>query len=135
MGDRGNIVIEKDGDMFPHPVWLYTHWGGSGLKRDLQVALTKAKPRWEDGSYAARVIFQEMIGGDDSNSGFGISTAQGDGEHPLLCVNFGDQKVRERAADRDINSPVVREWTFEEFVALKPDALEPGDPVEDGGAA
>ena len=78
MGDRGNIIIQG-GSMFPHPLYLYTHWSGSDLPKILKAALVKGKDRWHDPQYLARVIFQQMIGKDNDITGYGLSTEQGDG--------------------------------------------------------
>ena len=114
MGDRGNIVIEKDkSGLFPAPVYFYTHWSGSDLKETLKDALVRGKARWNDPSYLARVIFCEMVGDNDGVTGYGISTAIGDNGHNLLCVNIDEKKVIER--DRRTNEP-VKEWSFEDYV-------------------
>lgn len=120
MGDRGNIVIERDSDAFPHPLFMYTHWRGSELLSILQAALLRGKDRWQDGQYLPRIIFSEMI--KDSvlyTTGYGLSTAVGDGSHKLLCVNIVEQKVKERESAQDPDSAIEREWSFEEFVNAK----------------
>lgn len=90
MGDRGNIVIrQKDhGD-----VWLYTHWSGSEIEQTLSVALDKGRDRWTDPSYLSRIVFQTMLRGDDSTTGFGISCWMCDNEHPILVADCDQQKV------------------------------------------
>lgn len=118
MGDRANIVIEADQRMFPHPVFFYTHWCGYRIKPALQAALLRGKERWDDPQYLARVIFCGLVGKDEDISGFGISTRIGDGGGKLLCVNMEENKVRERDSSSNINAPVLREWTFREFVEL-----------------
>lgn len=120
MGDRGNIVMERDDDMFPHPLFMYTHWAGSAIKPTLQDALIRGKGRWDDGPYLARIIFCELIQENVlGETGFGLSTAIGDGSHDLLCVNVAEQKVKERRSAEDPGATVIQEWTFEEFVAAK----------------
>lgn len=117
MGDRGNIVIEQDTDAFPHPLFMYTHWSGSDLKSILQAALIRGKSRWNDGQYLPRIIFSEMI--KDSvldETGYGLSTAVGDGDDVLLCVNIVEQKVRARNM---VGGKATKEWTFEKFVKAK----------------
>lgn len=118
MGDRANIVIEKDDEVFPHPVFFYTHWSGSRIKDTLRSALLRGKDRWSDPQYLARIIFCELVKDDvEGLVGFGISTAIGDGGHLLLCVNLKENKVRERNSSKDINASTLREWTFDEFCA------------------
>lgn len=119
MGDRANIIIEGDGDMFPAPVYFYTHGRGSEIKRSLQATLRR-KQRWDDHPYLARMIFCDLIGDYAKEStGFGISTRIGDGARNLLCVNMQQQMVRKLDSPEDINAPVAAQWTFEEFCALE----------------
>ena len=85
MGDRANVVVLGTG---PSPVYLYTHWGGSELPATLQAALKRGEGRWTDPSYLARIIFCEMVAGrEQSELGYGISTAITDNSYPLLVVN------------------------------------------------
>lgn len=92
MGDRGNIIIEGGGT-FPHPVYLYTHWSGSGIPQLLRAALKRGEDRWNDPAYLARVIFQGLIGKDNDITGFGISTSYGDGGTDWF-VDMEKQTVR-----------------------------------------
>jgi hypothetical protein len=117
MGNRANIVIEQDSDMFPHPIYFYTHYDGSEIEQILKSALIRGRDRWDDPQYLSRVIFCEMIK-DDLNgvTGYGITTAIGDGGYKLLCVKMDEQKVRIRDSSDDITAKIIKEWTFEEFV-------------------
>jgi len=81
MGDRGNIYV-KDAD-----VYLYSHWGGYDLSLCARDALKKAPDRWTDAMYLARVMFQSMLCGDDSSTGFGISHLIGDNERPVIVID------------------------------------------------
>src|SRR5882672_3955030 len=91
MGDRANVAIVQDGS--EQMVYLYTHWGGDGLPHTVQKALAK-KWRWDDGIYLARIIFDQMINGNQgTETGFGISTSISDNEHPIVVVNPREQKV------------------------------------------
>lgn len=97
MGDRGNIVIkQKDDDL----IFLYTHWGGHDIKETLSKALARGRDRWDDESYLARIIFEEMISVDRNGStGFGISTYPPDNDgYPFLVVDMKSQKVFEHEA-------------------------------------
>jgi hypothetical protein len=117
--DKANIVIESDKEMFPHPVFFYTHWSGSTIKDTLQAALAH-KRWWDDPQYLARIIFCELVKNQPhGTTGYGISTRIGNGSHKLLCVNMEENKVRERNSTEDINAAVLHEWTFEEFVKAK----------------
>ncbi len=119
MGDRANIVIEADNDMFPHPVFFYTHWAGYRIKKTLQAALIRGRERWDDAQYLSRVIFCEMVGNDTGITGLGISTKIGDHGGNLLCVNMEENMVRERDSRKDIGAPILNQWTFADFIALK----------------
>jgi len=92
MGNRGNIVIEKDGDYFTAPLFMYSHWTGSSLGVVLASALKRGRNRWDDPSYLARIIFSEMIQGYVmEETGFGLSNVIGDGNGKLWCVNIAKQ--------------------------------------------
>lgn len=88
MGDRANVKV-VDGDS---TVFLYTHWSGTELPGILKTALAR-KVRWDDGAYLTRIIFQEMVGDDTGESGYGISSTVGDGEDRVLIVDVGTQTV------------------------------------------
>jgi len=73
MGDRGQVQIksnfQNDGD-----IWLYTHWDGHDLVETVRVAMAK-KWRWNDPEYLTRIIFCEMVKGEESGeTGYGIGT-------------------------------------------------------------
>lgn len=119
MGDRGNIAI-KDGYGY---VFLYTHWGGSLIAGVLRRALAK-KSGWEDPSYLARIIFQEMLNGDTGTTGYGIGLqAADDVEHPILVVDCDTRTVIAMPIgwvhDSNVKPKPLGRWTFEEFVTLK----------------
>jgi len=90
MGDRGNIIV-KSGES---KVYLYSHWSGSGLPEVIKSAL-KRNERWDDGEYLARILFCEMIKGQEGGAtGFGISSTFGDGGTDIL-VDVDAQTVRD----------------------------------------
>ncbi len=96
MGDRGNIVVSETGEPGTH-VFLYTHWGGSGIHHDLQTALARLE-RWTDDGYLTRIIFCEMIAhcGAEAltdENGYGISCSYQDNEHCVLRVLVAKQKI------------------------------------------
>jgi hypothetical protein len=110
MGDRANIVIKADGEVFPHDVFFYTHWCGYNIRNVVQSALIKGRGRWSDPAYLARVIFCTLVEEDpDGITGYGLSTRIGDGDDNLLDVYMRDKRVRHRG----------KLWTFEEFVEDK----------------
>jgi hypothetical protein len=103
MGDRGNIVIEKDGK----PVlYFYTHWTGSRLPSIVAAGLEHGRGRWGDSSYLNRALFQTLIEGDGGILGYGISSTMGDGgtevyiDHDKKRVSYNDTG-----------------YTFESFIA------------------
>lgn len=104
MGDRGNIIV-KDADS---KVYLYTHWSGSDLPHVLKRALDR-RQRWDDGPYLTRIIFCEMIKGNEQDeTGFGISSVHGDGNKNLTV------DVEAQTVTADDGKPVA----FTEFVGL-----------------
>lgn len=106
MGDRGNIVVNG--------VWLYTHWGGSDIKKDLQKALQR-HIRWDDAPYLTRIIFDQMKGNDFGETGWGISLKMCDNEHNILFVDCENQRVIEKNEE----GKEIKRWTFEEYVRAK----------------
>ena len=82
MGDRANIQI-RDGE---DSVYLYTHWHGSEAPSMLQRALQRGRERWAHADYLARIIFCEMVRGNEMDvTGFGISsTMTGASKHILV---------------------------------------------------
>ncbi len=111
MGDRANVkVVDGDSTLF-----LYTHWGASDLPETLQTALAR-RQRWNDGAYLTRIIFQEMVGDDTGETGFGISSTIGDGDDRVLTVDVDKQTVTIFSQYAAINKTV----SFQEFVGLSP---------------
>ena len=89
MGDRGQILMKETG------VYLYSHWGGSVLKKIVKASL-KRNQRWNDVEYLTRIIFCEMIKDYvTSETGFGIGNSEhGDNEHDLIIVDTETQTVQ-----------------------------------------
>ena len=91
MGDRANVKI-VDGES---TVFLYTHNQGTTLPVILQEALRRSQERWADGAYLARIIFCDMVeGNEDELTGFGISSVIGDGEDRVITINLDDQTAQ-----------------------------------------
>lgn len=113
MGDRAQVVITNNDDL-KGAVWLYSHWGGTDLPSVVQAAL-KRKARWNDHEYLARIVFQQMIGNDKHETGFGIGTSEhGDGEHPVLILNTESMTITVRD---------MHHMPFKSFIELEPQAL------------
>lgn len=94
MGDRANIHILNAGSDDNQGVYLYTHWGGSELLVTLQRALISGKNRWSDDQYLTRIIFCEMVKGQEAEeTGFGITSTVRDGEDRVIVVNTETQTV------------------------------------------
>ena len=57
MGDRRIAEIRtRDGS-----IYFYTHWGGYHLPNEAFNAIMAAKPRWDDESYATRIIVDQLL--------------------------------------------------------------------------
>lgn len=118
MGDRGNIVIrQSDGD-----VWFYTHWSGSEIKDTVKTALAK-RWRWNDESYLARIVFSELVkGNEEEETGFGISTQLQDNGHDIVVVDVPHQRVFTIKEEELQDRYVPKDWkpkkstSFENFV-------------------
>jgi hypothetical protein len=88
MGDRAQVFIHNGGHAAP--VALYTHSAGGTLASTVARALAR-KQRWNDPEYLARIIFCEMVRGDEAGDvDFGIGTAQHfDLQHDPIHVHSG----------------------------------------------
>lgn len=113
MGDRSQVHIE-DSD-----VWLYTHWGGTGLPQVVQDALGRGE-RWNDYEYLTRIIFSEMVRGSlDSATGYGIGSAQHGDVYRVIHIDCdaGEVVVENGVAAWHDEGDVTRDrYTFDEFV-------------------
>lgn len=90
MGDRGNIVIQEEPG---ERVYLYTHWSGAETPGVARLALSKHW-RWDDAAYLARIVFDVMLKDQhDEETGFGISSTQGDDNHPNVLLDVRTQRV------------------------------------------
>jgi len=109
MGDRANIkMIDDNGAIF-----LYSHWGGSELPSILHTALSK-KWRWDDSAYLTRIIFCEMVKGqEDQETGFGISTHIPDNGHLIIVVDSNKGRV---SLETERGQTVFKPIPFEVFV-------------------
>lgn len=126
MGDRANIVVRQENNTNKGDVWFYTHWRGHDIADVVKSALAK-KERWEDSSYLARIIFDELRGDDNGTTGFGISTTLQDNEHEIIVVDVPNQvvfKIKESSLIDyrlpDIHNPPDR-ISFEDYINPKPE--------------
>jgi hypothetical protein len=97
MGDRIVFTIKQDKDL---SVNLYSHWGGYDRFVDLARALKAAEPRWNDGSYATRIIVSQLIGDQwGEETGFGLWASSSDGayggDHPDIIIDLVNRTVQD----------------------------------------
>ena len=70
MGARCTFVFKTSED---HAVALYSHWGEDSMYPDLAAALEHARPRWNDESYATRMVISHLLQHNIlDETGFGI---------------------------------------------------------------
>ena len=74
MGDRANFGFKDSKDNI---VFLYGHWAGHRMLENLADAVSAAEPRWQDPSYALRIIIDQLTKDSrDSETGHGIFLAK-----------------------------------------------------------
>ena len=62
MGDRRHVVLTYDDKVRgAQEIYLYSHWNGSELPKLVANALIKAKGRWSDETYCARIIVTSVV--------------------------------------------------------------------------
>ena len=101
MGMRRNIkleygtnTIETNESIHPHSIYFYTHWDALNMPQKLQSALIRGKARWNDESYLARIIFSDLIKGEEMDLlGYGIATYEMDQNYPTIAVNLPSNMV------------------------------------------
>ena len=90
MGDRANFgFVQSNGQT----IVLYGHWAGHNMLGKLADAVIKARPRWNDESYATRIAISQLIGDQwNMETGWGLSVNQiQDNEHKIAIVDFRQQ--------------------------------------------
>jgi hypothetical protein len=101
MGARVHFIFKEDETAVGEPaspsVVLYSHWGADTWEVDLACALSVAEPRWDDTSYATRIVISNLIGEQwKSEIGFGIYATMeipdtwGD---PCVVIDFANKTV------------------------------------------
>ena len=93
MGARVNFIFKEDETAIGEPaspsVVLYSHWGADTWEVDLACALSVAEPRWDDPSYATRIVISNLIGEQwKSLTGFGIYASTNMADPWDLCVEI-----------------------------------------------
>lgn len=95
-------------------VYLYTHSCGGNLPKDLQSALKRARDghRLDDGPYLARIIFCEMVRGEEmGTTGYGISSmSQEEDDEQRLTVDVVDETVTWANRNGDLKTVSMREY-------------------------
>src|SRR5438552_15962373 len=113
MGDRGQILMKNSS------VTLYSHWGASELVEDVRSALQK-KARWDDEEYLTRIIFCQMIKGDeDGETGYGIGASVHGDIWRLIIIDVDAQTIEVKN-----NEKVDFSGSFEDFIKWE-------EPVDD----
>jgi hypothetical protein len=109
MGARTNFELKDS----KGSVWLYSHWGGDSKVADLQAAIEKAKPRWDDPSYAMRIVVSQLIGSDwDSETGFGLSSYEsGEESYDPIVVDFPGWIVTYQDKDYSFQGFLLKDLT------------------------
>jgi hypothetical protein len=104
MGERGNIcMVQED----CNKIYFYTHWRGDEVNKITKSALIRGKKRWDNESYLARIVFNEMTKGEEmEETGFGISTYECDNSYPIPFICSAKKTVT-------IGNNI---YTFEDFI-------------------
>lgn len=100
-------LVQEDGNR----INLYSHWGETERFADLAHALHAARPRWNDESYAARIIVSNLIGPNwDQETGYGLWASSEDGLYGGDCqdivINLSNKTVTDETGTH----------SFDEFV-------------------
>jgi hypothetical protein len=110
MGDRRQVIFEfgqpnkPENEALLKSIVFYTHWGGCSLPTDLLNAIDKAKGRWTDENYCARIIISQLIGNDwDEETGYGLDVARMDSEYDDFYVNLPSCSVRLGIAGKPVS--------------------------------
>ena len=87
MGDRANFGFVQPNR---ETIVLYGHWAGYNMLANLAEAVGKAQARWNDPSYATRIVISQMIGdGWGMETGWGLHVNEiGDNEHKIAIVDW-----------------------------------------------
>ncbi len=112
MGARINFVFKDSETAIGEPsssVVLYSHWGQDSWETDIAEAIHHAKPRWDDSSYATRMMISYLI--QDSvldETGFGIYSISG------TNYDLGEQTIVIDLANKTVTDSVP--VSFEAFI-------------------
>lgn len=90
MGDRANFGFKQSNG---ETIVLYGHWAGYDMLANLASAVSAARPRWTDESYATRIAVSQLVGDEwDKETGWGLSVNTIlDNEHKIPVVDWMNQ--------------------------------------------
>lgn len=118
MGDRANFVFVQDNG---EAIVLYGHWAGYNMLNNLAEAVFKARPRWNDPSYASRIAISNLIGDQwNMETGWGLQVNEiSDNEHKIPVIDWKQQtfSLHQEADHRD-KSNKVRGMTNEAIFTM-----------------
>lgn len=119
------FVDAKDGAAFSG-IYMYTHWSGTTLWKQVRDALARGRDRWGDSQYLGRILFCELV--QDSlldTTGYGLSTRLWDNEHAIIRVDDLASRVSFHASgkERSPNDKGLASWSYEEYVEVPEDEL------------
>jgi hypothetical protein len=120
MGARINFVFKDSDPAIGEPsssVVLYSHWGQDDWQTDIACALKHAAPRWNDSSYATRMMISYLMQHNIlDETGFGI-----------YAINDANQDLGEQTVIIDfVNKTVIDTVpvTWDNFIqAYMPQAI------------
>ena len=118
MGDRIVYTIRQDKKLSLN---LYSHWGGSDRFESLANALREAQPRWNDTTYAARIIVSQLIGNDwAEETGYGLWASDEPGmyggDHPDIIIDLVNKTVEDETGTHTFDDFINYHGTFVEAV-------------------
>ena len=106
MGARINFVFKDSDPAIGEPssyVVLYSHWGQDDWQTDIACALKHAAPRWNDSSYATRMMISYLMQHNIlDETGFGIyaiNDANQDLGEQTVIIDFVNKTVIDTVPD------------------------------------
>lgn len=107
MGDRTNFgFVQPNGNT----IVLYGHWAGHNMLGKLADAVIKARPRWNDSSYATRIAISQLVKDEwNSETGWGLYVNEiGDNEHKIAVIDWKQQtfSLHKEAPRNDLDNKV-----------------------------
>ena len=112
MGARINFVFKDSDTAVGEPaayVVLYSHWGQTDWQPDIAAALTHARVRWNDSSYATRMMISYLMQHSIlEEHGFGI----------YAINNRGSMDLGEQTVVIDFTNNTVTDIHPVEFIAF-----------------